>query len=68
VTTHNDKQLEAVYAAARELPPVRTARDDEQWDEAFPTHPLSRVRGYLRRVREGMTVDDAVRAAGRFWR
>jgi hypothetical protein len=62
----SEEQLEAMYAAAREQPPVRTSCDDERWDDAFPTHPLSRVRGYLRRVRDGMTVDDAARAARPF--
>lgn len=60
------EQLQAMYAAAREQPPVRTACDDEERDAAFPTHPLSRVRGYLRRVRDEMKVDEAVRAAKPF--
>jgi hypothetical protein len=62
----NEEQLEALYAAAREKTAVRTACDDEEWDAAFPEHPLSRVRAYLRRVRETMAVDDAMRAAKSF--
>ena len=62
----SQEQLEAMYAEARNQPPPVTGCDDEQWDAAFPQHPLSRVRGYLRKVRETMTVDAAVRAATPF--
>jgi hypothetical protein len=43
-------------------PPVVTECDAEKFDGLVPDHPLSRVRGYLRFLRETLTVDEAVKA------
>jgi hypothetical protein len=32
--------------------------DDEQYDNAFPLHPLSRLRAYLRQIEATLQVDD----------
>ncbi len=32
--------------------------DDEQYDSAFPLHPLSRLRSYLRQIEETLKLDE----------
>jgi hypothetical protein len=61
-----NEQVERMYDEFRNATPRRLASDDEQWDDLFPQHPLSRVRGHLRGVQETMTVDEVVRRARPF--
>jgi hypothetical protein len=53
---------------SRAKPPVVTAGDAEVFDGLFPDHPLSRVRSYLRFLRETLTIDAAVKAQAPFGR
>lgn len=45
---------------------ARNLADDEQYDERFPDHPLSRARRFLRAVESGVTVAENVRGAPPF--
>ncbi len=65
-TIKSNEELEELYRKARELPPILSGSDDEQWDSAFPDHPVSRVRTYLRAFRESLTVDARVRSYPQF--
>jgi hypothetical protein len=51
---------------SHDKPPVVTECDAEKFDGLFPDHPLSRVRGYLRFLRETLTIDAAVKAQAPF--
>lgn len=45
-----------------------TLADEEQYDVSFPSHPLSRLRGYLKHIEETITVDESVKLAEPFVR
>lgn len=45
---------------------LRNRADDEEWDEKFPQHPLSRCRRNLRTLGETITLADSVVAAAPF--
>jgi hypothetical protein len=47
-------------------PPAVTPADAEKFDGMFPDHPVSRVRGYIRFLRETLTIDAAVKAQAPF--
>jgi hypothetical protein len=51
---------------SRAKPPVVTECDAEKFDGLFPDHPLSRVRGYVRFLRETLTIDNAVKSQAPF--
>jgi hypothetical protein len=51
---------------SRATPPAVTECDAEKFDGLFPDHPLSRVRGYLRFLRETLTIDNNVRSQAAF--
>lgn len=42
---------------------VRAPGDDIEYDKDFPSHPLTRVRATLQKIKESLTVDPAVRNA-----
>lgn len=50
----------------RTVPPPRLAADDEQWDEWFPDHALSRLRAAQRAVLSGVRLSPAALAAAPF--
>lgn len=45
---------------------LRNLADDEQWDEQFPEHPLSRCRRHLQQVRDGLVLGERLRAVPPF--
>jgi hypothetical protein len=45
---------------------LRNRADDDAWDTQFPDHPLSRVRGTLRTVKDSVHVPDDIRTAAPF--
>ena len=56
-----DEDLDRLYREARQGRPKLSGTDDEQWDAAFPDHPVSRVRAYLRNFRASLEVDSSVK-------
>jgi len=54
------------YDPARKDPLMRNLADDEKYDEAFPWHPLARVRRKLADIRETTRIDAAVSASAAF--
>ncbi|MER5600330.1 hypothetical protein [Streptomyces sp. NPDC002265] len=46
------------YAPDLELPLPYHVADHKEWDEQFPSHPLSLVRGALRRIGPTVVLDD----------
>ncbi|MFG2951446.1 hypothetical protein [Streptomyces adustus] len=46
------------YAPDLEVPMPYHVADHEEWDEQFPTHPLSMVRAALRRIAPTVVLDD----------
>lgn len=57
----NDEEREAAHRQARQRRPSLLGTDDEQWDAAFPDHPVSRIRTYLRHLRATLKVDSSVK-------
>ncbi|MFE4603457.1 hypothetical protein ACFRKE_21675, partial [Kitasatospora indigofera] len=54
------------YAPDLELPLPYHVADHEEWDEQFPTHPLSMVRAALRRITPTVVLDDGFKALPAF--
>ena len=54
------------YDPTRKDPLMRNLADDEKYDEAFPWHPLARVRRKLADIRETTRIDAAVSASAAF--
>lgn len=48
------------YDASRQDPVMRNPAEDEAFDAIFPTHPLSRVRGYLATIEASLQFDDVL--------
>ena len=34
--------------------------DERQWDKGFPDHPLTKVRGYIERIVEGLSLSSSI--------
>jgi hypothetical protein len=47
-------------------PVLRNPSDDEEWDDQFPDHPLSRCRALLRMLEERITFKDIIKTAEPF--
>lgn len=45
-----------LYDEKLRAPVMRSQADDRQWDEKFPTHPLSRLRRHLRAIESSLQV------------
>ncbi|ANH66571.1 hypothetical protein [Mitsuaria sp. 7] len=54
------------YDPGHQGPFMRNAADDEQYDAAFPDHPLSKVRRHLNEMIEQLAVSAEVRASEPF--
>jgi hypothetical protein len=54
---------EEMFVRMRSAPLRRIASDDEEWDELFPEHPLTKVRGYLGHVASTLVIDPGLRGA-----
>ena len=53
------------YDPAVKTPPGRNRSDDELYDARFPDHPLSQVRGLLRRIETTLRLSDEVKGAAK---
>jgi hypothetical protein len=58
--------LDEYFKEASARPPFKHFADDERFDAAFPQHPLSRVRSYMKHVMETIEFDTEVRRAKPF--
>ncbi len=54
------------YDANRTSGLARTLADDEEYDQSFADHPLSRARSFLRTAEANIRISDAVRTAPPF--
>jgi hypothetical protein len=55
--------MDEMFERMKARPLRRLPSDDEQYDAAFPHHPLSRVRAELTRIADTLRVDNAILSA-----
>lgn len=55
--------MDEFFDRIKQSPIVRHPSDDEKYDRLIPTHPLSRIRQYLKNIAETIEFDEEVRRA-----